>query len=80
MLRLVIVESISPVIAGIAAGIVGALATATVMKTLVFGVSASDPVTIAAVAATLTIVALTASLVPAYRAVQLDPVKTLRSE
>src|SRR2546430_12990482 len=43
-----------------------------VMSTLVFGVSASDPLTLAAVGATLALVALISSLVPAYRAVRLD--------
>ena len=50
------------------------------MKTLVFGVSASDPLTLAAVVATHAVVALTASLVPAYRALRLDPVRVLRAE
>ena len=80
VLRLVIVEGMSPVLVGIAVGTVAALASATVMKTLVFGVSASDPLTLAAVAATLALVALIASLVPAYRALRLDPVKVLRAE
>jgi putative ABC transport system permease protein len=80
VLRLVIVEGMWPVLAGIVAGTAGALASATVMKTLVFGVSASDPVTIAAVAATLALVALIASVVPAYRALRLDPVRVLRAE
>ena len=56
------------------------LASAKIMKTLVFGVSASDPLTLAAVAATLALVALMASLVPAYRALRLDPVKVLRAD
>ena len=55
-------------------------ASAKVMETLVFGVSASDPLTLAAVAATLALVALMASLVPAYRALRLDPVKVLRAD
>jgi predicted permease len=80
VLRLVVVEGMSPVLVGIAVGTVAALASATVMKTLVFGVSASDPLTLAAVAATLALVALIASLVPAYRALRLDPVKVLRAE
>ena len=50
------------------------------MQTLVFGVSASDPVTFAAVGVTLALVALIASLVPAYRALRLDPVQSLRAE
>jgi predicted permease len=80
VLRLVIVEGMSPAFVGIAAGTIAALASAKVMKTLVFGVSASDPLTLAAVAATLALVALMASLVPAYRASRLDPVKVLRAD
>jgi len=78
VLRLVIVEGMSPVLVGIAAGTIAALASARVMKALVFGVSASDPLTLSAVAATLALVALIASSVPAYRASRLDPVKALR--
>jgi putative ABC transport system permease protein len=80
VLRLVIVEGMSPTLVGIAAGAIAALAPARVMATLVFGVSASDPLTLVAVAATLALVALMASLVPAYRALRLDPVKVLRVE
>jgi len=80
VLRLVVVEGMSPTLIGIAAGVIAALASAKVMKTLVFGVSASDPLTLAAVAVTLGLVALIASLVPAYRALQVDPVKVLRME
>jgi predicted permease len=80
VLRLVIVEGMSPALAGIGAGTIAALASAKVMRTLVFGVSASDPVTFAAVGATLALVALIASLMPAYRALRLDPVKSLRAE
>ena len=79
VLRLVIVEGMSPALVGIAAGTIAALASARVMETLVFGVSASDPLTLAGVGATLALVALMASLVPAYRALRLDPVKILRA-
>ena len=80
VLRLVIVEGMSPALVGIVAGTIAALASAKIMETLVFGVSASDPLTLAAVAATLAVVALMASLVPAYRALRLDPVNVLRTE
>jgi predicted permease len=80
VLRLVIAEGMWPALAGIALGTIAALASAKVMKTLVFGVSASDPLTLAAVAATLALVALIASLVPACRALRLDPVKVLHAE
>ncbi len=80
VLRLVIMEGMSPALVGIAAGTIAALASAKVMRTLVFGVSASDPLTLTAVGATLALVALMASLVPAYRALRLDPVKVLRAD
>jgi ABC-type antimicrobial peptide transport system permease subunit len=78
--RLVIVESMSPALGGIAVGMIAALTSAKVMSTLIFGVSASDPLTLAAAAAMLALVALMASLVPAYRALRLDPVKVLRAD
>jgi ABC-type antimicrobial peptide transport system permease subunit len=80
VLRLVIVEGMSPTLVGIAAGTIAALASARVMNTLVFGVSPSDPLTLATVAATLALVAFMASLVPALRALRLDPVKVLRAD
>jgi putative ABC transport system permease protein len=80
VLRLVIVEGMSTALVGIAAGVIAALASAKVMERLVFGVSASDPLTLAAVGATLALVALMASLVPAYRALQVDPIKVLRTD
>jgi ABC-type antimicrobial peptide transport system permease subunit len=46
----------------------------------VFSISASDPLTLAAVASTLAVVARMASLVPAYRASRLDPVEVLRAD
>jgi len=80
VLRMVIVEGMWPRLVGIAAGTIAAMASARVMETLVFGVSASDPLTLAAVAATLAVVALMASLVAAYRAVRLDPARVLRAD
>jgi len=80
VLRPVLVEGMSPAPAGIAVGTIAALASAKVMATLVFGVTASDPLTLVAVAATLALVALAASLGPAYRALRLDPVKVLRAD
>jgi ABC-type antimicrobial peptide transport system permease subunit len=76
----VIVEGMSPALVGIAAGTIAALASAKVMAAIVFGVSASDPLTLAAVVATLALVAFMASLVPACRALRLDPVKVLRGD
>jgi len=80
VLRLVIVEGMSPALVGIAVGTMAAIAAAKVMDTLVFGVSASDPLTLVVVATALALVAFIASLVPACRALQLDPVNVFRAE
>ena len=58
---------------------VASLASARLLQKVVFGVSAWDPLTLAAVAVGLTVVALVATLVPAYRASRVDPLIVLRS-
>ena len=80
VVRLVLFEGMVPALAGIVAGAVVALGSARLLEKLVFGVSATDPLTLAAVAGTLATVALAASLLPAYRAARLDPLKVLRAE
>jgi putative ABC transport system permease protein len=79
VLRLIVVEGMSPALLGIVAGAMAALGSAKLLEKLVFGVSASDPLTLAVVAATLVIIALLASLIPAYRAAQLDPLTVFRA-
>jgi putative ABC transport system permease protein len=65
---------------GVAVGIVGSLALTRLMAKLLFGVSASDPLTFLAVAALLIVVALAASYIPARRAMRVDPIVALRYE
>jgi putative ABC transport system permease protein len=79
VVRLVVVEGMTPALIGIAAGAAAALGAGRLMAKLVFGVSASDPLTLAVVSATLVFVALMASLIPAYRASRLDPAVVLRA-
>jgi predicted lysophospholipase L1 biosynthesis ABC-type transport system permease subunit len=79
VVRLVVYEGMTPALIGIAAGAVAALGASQILQRLVFGVSASDPLTFGIVAGTLTVVALLASLVPAYRASKLDPLEVLRT-
>ena len=65
---------------GLTIGVVGALAAARVITHLLFGVTATDPVTFAAVVVTLAVVAFVASWLPARRATKVDPIIALRSE
>jgi len=80
VLMMVIGQGIKIAGAGILIGLVGALALTRFMETLVFGVSATDPLTYAAIALLLTLVALFACWIPARRATKVDPMIALRCE
>jgi putative ABC transport system permease protein len=67
-------------IAGIALGTAAAWAMTRLLRTLLFGVGERDPVTFAAVAALLAMVALVASWLPARRAARVDPLSAMRAE
>jgi predicted permease len=79
VLRLVMLEGMTPTMIGIVVGAVAALGSGRLLEKLVFGVSATDPVTLAAVAGGLIVVSLLASVLPAVRASRLDPLKVLRT-
>lgn len=80
VLRMIVLEGMKPVALGLAIGVGGALLLGRVMAKLVFGVKTTDPATFAAVSGLLVFVALLAVTVPAYRATQVDPMRTLRDE
>ncbi|HJR59602.1 MAG TPA: ABC transporter permease [Vicinamibacterales bacterium] len=65
---------------GVSLGLAGALAATKVLAAFLFGVDATDPLTFAAVAALLLIVALLASYIPSRRALKIDPLTALRAE
>jgi len=76
-----VLRSAVPMIAlGLAIGLAGSLALTGVMKSLLFQVSALDPVAFVLACASMTLVGLFAIVLPASRAAGVDPVKTLRDD
>jgi putative ABC transport system permease protein len=80
VLRLVVGEGVKLALIGALLGLGGALALTRLMKTLLFGVSATDPLTFIVIEAVLIIVALLACWIPARRAASMDPLVSLRVE
>jgi putative ABC transport system permease protein len=80
VLQLVIAEGMKPTLLGITLGAFGAYALGGVLSRLIYGVSATDPLTFLVVAVLLMAVALTACAIPAYRATRFQPVQALRGE
>jgi predicted permease len=80
VLRLVMGQAARLAVVGIALGLIGALLLTRWMSTLLFRVEPTDPVTFAAVATCLAAIALTASALPARRAMRIDPIVALRQD
>ncbi len=80
LLRMVVGQGILLVLIGAAIGITTALGVTRFISSMLYGLHANDPVTFAAVALLLTLVALAACYVPARRAMKMDPVVALRYE
>ncbi len=80
VLRLVLAQGLRLTIAGTAIGVAVALALSRLIRSLLFGVSATDPLTFAGVVVLLMIVAMAACYIPARKAVGLHPLDALRHE
>jgi putative ABC transport system permease protein len=80
LVALVVRQGLVLTLIGLAVGFLGAIAFTRLLSTQLFGITASDPLTLVAVAMLLAFVALAATVSPAHRAASVDPVITLRSE
>jgi putative ABC transport system permease protein len=80
ILKLVFSQSMTMTLLGVAFGLAGAYAVTRVMKSLLFGVTSTDPFTFSAVALLLCSVAFLATYIPARRASRIDPMVALRYE
>jgi macrolide transport system ATP-binding/permease protein len=80
VLKLIMRQGTALALIGVAFGLLAALGLTRLMKSVLFGVSATDPLTYAGVAALLTFVAMLACYIPARRAAKVDPMIALRCE
>ena len=80
VLRLILKHGFALTLVGLGLGLAAASALTRLMKSYLFGVSATDPASFVAVAALLAVIALLASYLPARRATQVDPLVALRHE
>ncbi|MCX6628762.1 MAG: FtsX-like permease family protein [Candidatus Solibacter sp.] len=78
--RLIVREAVILALGGVAIGLAGALAGSRLIASLLYRVNPRDPLTLAATAALLVLLAVCASILPARRASQQDPARTLRAE
>jgi ABC-type antimicrobial peptide transport system permease subunit len=77
---MVIAQGMSLALAGVAIGMLSALALSRLLETLLYGVTPRDPLVFVVVPAVLIIVALVAVWLPALRATRIDPIDALRCE
>src|SRR5204863_4024881 len=80
VLSLVIGQGVKLTLAGVALGLVASVALTRTMKNLLFGVSATDPVTFSVIVLLLAMVALLACWLPARRVARVDPMEALREQ
>ena len=80
VIRLILADGLKPILFGVLLGVAAALALSRVVSSLIYGVRATDPLTFAAVSLLLLLVGVFATILPAYRATRIEPVRILREE
>jgi ABC-type antimicrobial peptide transport system permease subunit len=80
VIRLVVGQSVVLTAIGLALGVAGAFVLSRFLSTLLFGVTAQDPITMATVVGVMAAVAFAATTIPAWRAAHTDPAAALRAE
>jgi putative ABC transport system permease protein len=80
VLKMTVKQGLKLVVMGLAIGLVAAFVLTRVMASLLFGVSATDPVTFLSISLVLMSVAMLASYIPALRATKVDPMVALRAQ
>jgi len=80
VLRVVLIDGLSPVILGAVIGLAGAAATGSMIRSMLYGASPYDPFVILGMIGCLLLIAVAACAIPAWRASHIDPMQALRTE
>jgi putative ABC transport system permease protein len=80
VVRLVLRQGLRLALTGVVVGVAAALASSRALASFLYGVHPGDPLTVIAVGALLAVVAVVASLPPAWRAARIDPIEALRAD
>jgi len=80
VLRVVLIDGLTPVLFGAAVGLAGAAVAGSLIRSMLYGASPYDPLVIAAMIGCLLATAIAACVIPAWRASRIDPMQALRTE